>query len=296
MTDDESKETGSTLPRRQLGRFLKDAREGTGLSQERAAELMEWGKATYQRLEKGTSERVRVRDVLALCEIFGLDDEKTAIAKGLAEQTPAKSWWHAYGDLIPATFNLYVGLEAGAKQLRFWQPLIVPGLLQTADYSRVLDRQFFPDDTESELDRRVELRAQRQAILTRSRQPVTVSVVVHESAVRTVVGDQGVMAAQLRHLADLSTHDNIDIRILPFWAGFPYGSGLPPFVILDFGLDARGKESDPAVVFAENVLGGMYFERAPDVRRYREAYETLHAASPDPRPSRDILRAIAKGA
>ncbi|MGW4772078.1 helix-turn-helix domain-containing protein [Nocardia sp. NPDC004278] len=291
---DESEETGSTLPRRQLGRYLKEAREGAGLTVERAAAVMEWNKSTLSRLERGLTEKVRGRDVLALCEIYGLDEEKTAIAKGLAEQTPAKSWWHAYGDLIPAGFNLYVGLESGAKELGVFQPLVIPGLLQTADYSRALDRAYFPDESDAELDRRVELRKQRQAALTRSRQPVTACIVLQEAALRTVVGDRRVMAAQLRHIADLSTRDNIDIRVLPYRAGFPFGMALPPFVILDFPRDGRGRPTEPPVVFAENFTGGMYFERALDVRRYREAFERVHVATVDARPSRDIVREIAR--
>ncbi|NKY36837.1 DUF397 domain-containing protein [Nocardia speluncae] len=102
MKEDRSLEVGGTLPRRQLGRYLKEAREGSGMTLDRAAALMEWNKSTLSRLERGLTERVRVRDVLALCESYGLDDDQAAVAKGLAEQTPAKSWWHAYGDLIPS--------------------------------------------------------------------------------------------------------------------------------------------------------------------------------------------------
>ncbi|MGK8559060.1 helix-turn-helix domain-containing protein [Nocardia gipuzkoensis] len=292
MNDPE--DSGSTLVRRQLGRFLREAREGAGLTTERAAALMEWHKSTLNRLERGLTEKVRVRDVLALCEIYGLSEEKTAIAVGLAEQTPAKSWWHAYADLIPANVNLFIGLESGAKVLTMFQPLVVPGLLQTADYARALDRTYFSDETGEELDRRVALRIQRQNILKRKRYPAKAVVVLHENVLRTVVGGSRVMAALSRHIADLSTWENIEIRLLPFRAGLPLGMPLPPYTIFDFGRDAIGKLIEPTIVFAESFAGAMYFERQAEVKLYQDSFQTVQHAALDVRPSRDMLREIAR--
>ncbi|WP_040865150.1 helix-turn-helix domain-containing protein [Nocardia exalbida] len=294
MADDHAEETGSTLPRRQLGRYLKEAREGSGFTLERAASLMEWNKSTLSRLERGLTEKVRVRDVSGLCEIYGLTDENAAVARVLAEQTPAKSWWHTYGDLIPAWFNLYVGLEASAAELASYQPLLIPGLLQTPDYTRAIDRHYFTEDTEEELERRIQVRAQRQHILTRSRNPTRASFVLHESVLRTVVGNRRVMTAQSRHLADMSTLANVDIRILPFHAGIPLGAALPPFTILDFARDGRGKLTEPPVIYCENYTGAAYLEGPADVLRFREAFAMLQQAGPDVRPSRDLLREIAR--
>ncbi|MFI5535312.1 helix-turn-helix domain-containing protein [Nocardia sp. NPDC051900] len=294
MTDGQAEETGSTLPRRQLGRYLKEAREGAGLTLEQAASLMEWHKSTLSRLERGLTEKVRVRDVSGLCEVYGLSEGKTAVAEGLAEQTPAKSWWHTYGDLIPAWFNLYVGLEAGAKELAIFQPLLIPGLLQTRAYARAIDRRYFAEDTDEELERRVQLRIQRQHMLTRSRHPTKVWFVLHEAVLRTIVGDRCVMASQLRHLADVGTLDNIELRILPFHAGIPVGMALPPFTILDFGNDVRGKLIEPPVIYCESYTGSAYLEGRADVLRFRQAFTVLQQASLDSRPSRDLLREMAR--
>jgi hypothetical protein len=50
---------------------------------------------------------------------------------GLAKETKAKGWWHAYGDVIPENFDMYLGLEEAAAQLAWYEPELVPGLLQT---------------------------------------------------------------------------------------------------------------------------------------------------------------------
>ncbi|ONM50743.1 helix-turn-helix domain-containing protein [Nocardia donostiensis] len=294
MTDDEPEDTGSTLPRRQLGRLLREAREATGMSLEEAARLMEWGKSTLSRLERGKSERVRVREVSGLCELYGTDDEKTAAIKELAGQAPVRSWWRGYSDVIAAKFKPYIGLEAGASELAIFQPLIVPGLLQTADYARTLDKQYFPNDSDEELERRVALRIQRQHIATRRRQPVRLVVVLHEAVLRTVVGGPRVMAAVCRHIADLSTRENIEVRILPFRAGFPTGIVVSPFIIMTFPKDSRGKPVEPTIVFAESFTGDVYLESSDDVRRCRETFRSLLRATIDVRPSRDLLREIAR--
>lgn len=295
MADDESKDTGTTLPRRQLGRLLREARTATGMNLDQAAALVQWSRPTLSRLERGETERVRVTDISALCEAYGLNEETTAVAKGFAEQTPAKSWWHAYSDLIPAWANLYVGLESAATSLTIFQPLIMHGLLQTADYARALDRVYFPDDTDDELDRRIQVRVQRQHILTRARHPTKVSVVLHENVLRTMVGGGRVMSAQCRHVADMSTRDNIEIHVMPFRAGVPLGAALPPFTIMDFGHDTRGKQVlEPSQVYCEGYAGSAYLEKRTDVLAFRQAFRKLQQASLDTRSSRDMVREIAR--
>ncbi|AYF79085.1 XRE family transcriptional regulator [Nocardia yunnanensis] len=261
---------------------------------ERAAALVQWSRPTLSRLERGETEKIRVSDILAICDAYGLDGATTEVARGLAEQVPAKSWWHAYGGLIPAWANLYLGLESSATTLTIFQSLIVHGLLQTADYTRALDRTYFSDETEEELDRRVRIRVQRQHILTRTHLPAEATVVLHENVLRTVVGNNGLMSAQCRHLADIGTRRNVEIRVLPFRAGFPLGAALPPFTIMDFGSGAPGHRQDPPQVYCEGYAGSAYLEQRADVSRFREAFRRLQESSLDPRSSRDLMRELAR--
>ncbi|MFE3026451.1 helix-turn-helix domain-containing protein [Nocardia tengchongensis] len=295
MANIEPEDTDTTLPRRQLGRLLRDARATTGMNLDQAAALVQWSRPTLSRLERGETEKVRVTDILALCEAYGLDEETTVVAKGLATQAPAKSWWQAFSDLIPAWANLFVGLESSATSLTVFQPLIVHGLLQTADYARALDRLYFPDDTEYELERRIQVRVQRQRIVTRSRKPTRMSIILHENVLRTVVGNNRVMSAQCRHIADMSTRDNIDIRVMPYQAGLPLGMAVPPFTIMDFGSDPRSKQLvEPAQVYCEGYAGSAYLEKRTDVVTFRQAFRRLQQASLDHHPSRDMIREIAR--
>ncbi|ATL68060.1 helix-turn-helix domain-containing protein [Nocardia terpenica] len=296
MIDDDSddEDTTSTLPRRQLGRLLRQAREGTGMSLEHAARLMEWGKSTLGRLERGEKDSVRDREIDDLVDLYGVDEEKAAAIRQLAGQAPTRPWWRSYNDVMTAKFNIYVGLEAGAEAVAIFQPIIVPGLVQTASYARALDRKFFSEDSDENIERRVDLRLKRQHLIKRRRKPVELTVVLHESVLRTIVGNRRVMAEQLRYLLDLSSRDNIRIRILRFSAGFPTGTVVSQFILLVFPKDAKGKPVEPTIVFVESFAGDAYLEQNDDVRRCRETFRTLWDAAMDDRASRTFIRELAR--
>ncbi|MEV0106733.1 helix-turn-helix transcriptional regulator [Nocardia sp. NPDC050799] len=284
----------STLPRRQLGKHLRNGREAVGLTLADVAGLMEWSVSTVQRLEVGKTGRIRLADVEALCRIYEFSDEFSEVLKGLARQAAGHSWWHEYGDLIPEHFDVFVDLESSAQRLRTYEPEIIPGLVQTPAYMHALMRAGYPDDSPAELERRVALRHGRQKRITRRAKPMVVDIVLREAALRTVVGSRKVMATQLRHLADLSTRENIAVRVLPFSAGFPLGVAIGPFVILEPGDTGRRGCPDPTVVYIESFTGDLYLEKESVVRRYAEANRTLLNAALDMVQSRDMLRRLAK--
>ncbi|MGW0178040.1 helix-turn-helix domain-containing protein [Nocardia sp. NPDC003345] len=286
--------TGSTLPRRQLGRHLLEWRTRAGYTQAKAAQLLEMGATSLGRLEKGENSRIKTRDIQAACDLYGVPEDLTSALVGLAKQANVKNWWHQYGDLIPKDFDVYVGLEAAATKILSYQPDLVPGLLQTADYDRALAQEQRPDDDSVQQDGRVQLKMQRQRIITRRTQPVALDVVVGEAALRRTAGSPGVMAMQLRHLADMSTRDNVDLAILPFTAGFPGGLSMPPFVVLLFGESAPGEPVEPPVVFLEGVVGNMYIEDRDDVAKFLRTYDLIRGRAIAGLDSRQALRELAR--
>ncbi len=268
-------EGDSSITRRQLGRYLRDARESVGMTLEDAAKLMEWGKSSLQRIEKGMNQKIRIRDLDGLIEIYAIDDDRAAGLRGLAQQAAEKSWWHEFGDVIPANFNVYIGLESAAQSLTSYQPDLVPGLLQTTDYARVLARNAYPNDTEHDIAGRVRLKMGRQRKITRHTKPAFLHVVLAETVLRRVIGGPAVMAAQLRHLADASSRPNITVRLLPLSAGCPTGEQVGPFIILEFGTDSRGAPEEPTIVYSEGFTSDMYSEKLSIVERYTHAWQSL---------------------
>lgn len=259
-----------------------------------AARRIERGASTLQRLETGQADRIRLLDVRELCSIYDAEETKTAALMGLAQEAAAKSWWHEYGKLIPTNFDVYMGLESAAYKLTSYVPDVVLGLLQTPEYARVLARANNPDETDDEIGQRVQLKVKRQGLITRKSQPAQLDVVLLECALRRVVGSPRTMAAQLRHLANISTSPNVTLRVLPFAAGIPLGDPMGPFTILDFGLDNKGKPIEPPVVYLESFTGDMYLEKAADVESYYEAHAAIRLAALDEKASRSLLRQVAK--
>ncbi|WP_405492906.1 helix-turn-helix domain-containing protein [Nocardia sp. NBC_00511] len=285
---------GSTVPLRQLGRLMLEWRNCSGLSQARAAELLEMGASSLARIEKAETGRIKTVVIKQACEIYGVPDD---IAEGmirLAQQAKVKSWWHSYTDLMPKNLDVYLGLEAAASGYTSYQPELIPGLLQIEAYDRALLCERWPEAPEPERDRRAQIKQRRQAAITRSHRPLDLDVVIGQAALQRTVGDPRIMVSQLRHLADVSTRDNISVRVLPFEAGYPGGIALLPFVILDFGNPPPGEPAEPPVVYLEGAVGSMYLEYEDDVRFYYSSHEKVREAALDEVATRNLLRRLAR--
>lgn len=282
--------TGPSLPLRQLGNYFRRARSDAHLTLDQVASLMEWSPSKLSRLERGQPGKLTTRDIAALCEFLEFEEDQKAAMLSLAQQASGKFWWHSYNEPVPHGFNVFVGMESRARHLEIYRPDIVPGLLQTVEYARVLDRLHFQPDSAEDQDLRIALRMKRKKLFTRKVKPVTVNAVIHESVLRTVVGNRSVMTEQLAFLADVSTRPNVEIRVLPFVAGYPMGYAVGPYIILEFNSGA----ADPTVVYIENYTGDLYLEGESDLRMYRAATAAIRGAALDAVSSRSLLRQLAK--
>ncbi|WP_405899206.1 helix-turn-helix domain-containing protein [Streptomyces sp. NBC_00727] len=284
--------TGSTVPRRQLGRNLRELRNKARLTVRAAAAKLEWSEAKMWRIETGQTA-LRSLDVQAMCLVYGAPADLTQALMGLAKETKARGWWHAYGDLIPEGFDVYVGLEEAASSLSMYESDIVPGLLQTEGYAREVIHTHIRDIGEAELDGRVRLRIDRQAMLTRVSDPPVFRAVLGEAVLRRPVGGRDVMAQQLAHLVYVSEQPNISIRVVPFAAGMHAGVVTGPFVILRFPLTGEGFATEPPTVYADGYTGGLYLDKAREVQQYDGAFDDVWHASLDEQASRRLIGEVA---
>jgi transcriptional regulator with XRE-family HTH domain len=266
--------TGSTVPRRQLGRHLRDARGRARLTVRAAAEALEWSEAKIWRIETGQTS-MRSLDVEAMCRVYGAPDELTEALKGLARETKGRGWWHSYGDVIPSWFDLYIELEASASRLCTYEAELVPGLFQTADYIRTMLATYKSELDSNEIERRVGLRLARQALLTRVTARPTLAVILGEAVLHRVVGGERVMRDQLTRLVELSELPNVELRIAPFAIGIHEGVTTGPFTVMHFPIGRDGKESEPPIVYMEGVTGALYLDKPHEVDRYDRVFERI---------------------
>jgi hypothetical protein len=277
---------GPTLRRRRLGSELKKCREQAGLTQEQVSRHFEWHAAKVTRME---TARVAVtpRDVKDLLVLYGVADEEYRDAlMELARLSRERTWWTDYRDLMrPGNF---VGMEAEASSMRTWEPVVLPGLLQTEAYMRALLRAGRRADPPESIDRRVALRLKRQDRLTDA-DPLRLSAIVDEAVLRRTVGGKDVMQEQLRRLLDAGALPNVSLRILPFDSGEHAFLGGPA-ALLEFPEIAHFD-----VVYLEGLAGDYYEEQPSEVARYREEFERLGAMALDMHSSVDLIKSLLAG-
>jgi hypothetical protein len=210
-----------------------------------------------------------------MCRVYATPAPLTEALVGLAKQAKERGWWHAYGDVIPAWFDPYIGVQETAADLRQYQSELIPGLLQDADYARAVITADNPDVGPEEIDSRVELRMLRQALLTRPFEPPTFTFLLDEAIVRRPVGGSRVLANQCRRLAELVDLPNVTLRIVPFRMGLHHGIISGAFTLLHFPLTSDGRATEPPVVYIENLAGALYLEKPAEVERYEAAFDRI---------------------
>lgn len=266
--------TGSTVPRRQLGRHLRDLRNKARLTVRAAAKELEWSEPKIWRIETGQTS-LRSLDVECMCRVYGADTELTHALMGLAKETKGRGWWHSYGDVIPENFDLYIGLEEAAQRVHQYSAELVPGLFQTTDYARTLIREDNPGVEDEEIERRVHVRIARQALLTRATSPLNMEVALNEAILRRPVGGREVMAAQLDHLLELAALPHVSIRVVPFEAGLHHGLLSGSFTILRFPLNGDGQPTEPPTVYVDGFTGDLYLDKSNEIERYDGAFQAI---------------------
>ncbi|MFK4106708.1 DUF5753 domain-containing protein [Streptomyces sp. NPDC019531] len=226
-------------------------------------------------------------------DVFDALLEETSLgsrgARQLRSRTPAvraravraiPGWWHRYSDRLPHWFSTFVSLESAASLIRTYELYFVPGLLQTDAYARAVIQHGMVGATEADIDRRVEVRLERQKLLVTEDAP-QLHVVLDEAALRRPYGNRETMRDQIRHLIEMSQWENVQLQVLPLnFCGHPSGCGA--FTIMSL-------PDLPDIVYLEQLTSALYLEGHQEVAQYRKVLTELQEESPDPDESRNLL-------
>ncbi|MDX8028679.1 helix-turn-helix transcriptional regulator [Lentzea sp. BCCO 10_0856] len=270
----------STVRGREFGDGLRAAIAATGMTARRVAELADWQEAKLSDLVngKGGATELELAVLLGICRTPSAEREHLLT---LFRATNVKGWLQEHGAAEPILPRTLVQHEATAKTLVSWQPLVVHGMLQVPDYTRaVLGAN--PNVPQDEVEERVEARAARKEAL---RPGLKATFYLHESVLRTPVGGEEVMRAQLRHLEQVSKRPYVVVRVVPTSMGAHAGhSG--PFCLLRF------HKVEP-VVFVESENASLIIEAPLPLKSYDAVVESLARTALDEEQSRSLIKDIA---
>ncbi|GAA0439642.1 transcriptional regulator with XRE-family HTH domain [Actinoplanes campanulatus] len=273
---------GPTVLRILLGSQLRKLRESRGITREAAGYEIRASGSKISRMELGRVS-FKERDVADLLTMYGVSDsaERDALIN-LARQANNPGWWQHFSDVLPGWFQAYLGLEAAASLIRTYEIQFVPGLLQTPDYARAVIMLGHAGASADEINRRVDVRLQRQQILTRSGGP-QLWAVIDEAVLRRPIGGVEVMRAQIEALIEASKLPGVRLQIIPFQAGGHAAAG-GPFAILRFP-----EPELPDVVYVEQLTSAIYLDKREDVDHYAMAMERVCIDAEPPNHTPDIL-------
>jgi transcriptional regulator with XRE-family HTH domain len=270
-----------TLRRRRLGAELRRLREQAELTIQDVASHLECSGSKVSRIETGHVSATP-RDVRDMLQLYGVGDERREALIRLARELRRPGWWTEYAD-VPGGIRAYASLETAASSIDTFMTSLVPSLLQTPDYARAVMRAILPDLARGEVDRRVELRIKRQAVLDEA-DPPTLRAVLDEALLGRRIGPPEVMAEQIRHLADTARRPAVTLQVLPLTAGGHAGLD-GPFTVLGYA-----DRAEPDFVVLDSVMGELYLETDEELRRYRDVFDRLRAAAYGPERSVALLR------
>jgi transcriptional regulator with XRE-family HTH domain len=261
--------------RRRLRTELRKAREEAGYTMEEVARRTEWSLSKVVRIEKG-AVKISGTDLRALLRLFEIpeDADRAVELLELARETRQTSWWsRTYRPLISEQYLQYIEYEEAASVLHLYEPLLIPGLLQTPEYATAIIREHATPGTPPGLiQARIDIRLKRQELLSRD-PPPTIVCVLDEAAVQRTAGQRNLAQGQIAHLISLASRPEITIEIVPFSAGLHRGM-LEPFLILGF------PGSDGDVLFSETSRDTLFSdEDDSEIPGYRNVFSDLRSVS-----------------
>ena len=258
------------LYHRRLLMTLRTLRGRVGLTQEQVAQRLGWSLSKMIRVENGKNNITR-DDLATLLALYGVTSATELRDLAETARRARRPSWPQFRDAVSSEFRAYVGLESAASVIRSYEPMLIPGMLQTPEYAQavIIALSAAGEDTDV-IARRVDIRRERQRLLTAPDGP-RMHYLIDEAAVRRRVGGRAVMAAQLRRLKELAALPNVTVQIVPFGVG-EYVSMTTPFIVLEF------PDGDEPLLYLEDARQDLLTRDDPEVTaEYQRRFDAIAA-------------------
>lgn len=263
-------------PLQVFGAMLRYYRMKAGLSQTEISARVHFSDDLISKIETG--QRAPTEEFAAACDgvpEMGTGGALTELRGQLGDALRRRAH--------PGWFQDWLSREAVATGFRWFEPLIVPGLLQTEVYARTLLRTRV-GDTHAEIEEMVALRMDRQAVLDRDRPP-TLRVVLDEAVLRRPVGGSTIMHDQLMRLCEMAQRPNIVLQVVPAATG-AYEGLRGPFVIASFA-------GEPDVAWQDAAVFGQFVDGGDGIGNVIAAWDTIKSEALPRGASLDLVKEVA---
>ncbi len=217
-----------------------------------------------------------------LLEYYDLDNESIQRFLHMRKEARSSGWWQSSG--VAEDYGTYIGLESAARRIRTYEPVLIPGLMQTEGYVRALFKGTMPSARPEVVDAGVEVRLGRQEAW-RSR-GTHLWAIVNEAAIRTQVGGSRLMAEQIRHLVQIAEQPNVTLQVLPFEAGAHAALVIGEFTLLT--LD----ELSVLVTITDNT--SLFWDDQGALEQHTNVFERLLADAWRPAQTVEFLASTAE--
>jgi transcriptional regulator with XRE-family HTH domain len=263
-----------------IGNELRQERLRAGKKQAEAGKVIGCSQAKINYLEIGRNQQ-QPEEVTELLRFYGADVAHVDRLASLAGRADQGTWWAPFSDVVPDWLKTFVGLEGLASDEFVYEPQLISGLLQTADYAAAL----LVDNLRVaavDVERVVRLRVARQVRLIDDEHPVRLRAVVEEATLDRMVGGPDVMGPQLTHLLEVSERENVSLHVMPTSVAVHDG--------LDGEFQLLAFEDALSIAYVEFSDGAVYVQDQDQVAPYTQAADRMCAAALPTADSAEVIR------
>ncbi|GAA3052168.1 helix-turn-helix domain-containing protein [Actinokineospora globicatena] len=270
-----------TVIGRGLGGELRVLREGRKMSLKEVADLLGWQASKISRMETG-KQGIRPADVASLLVVYRVTGRDRDRLVKLAERSEDTGYWENQPALSAESKTL-MRIEREASEIVIYEPLLIPGLVQTGDYVRALMRA--GNVSAEDVDARVAARLARQAVLTKDTPP-KLKMIVDEFVLRRVLGNPKIMARQLRHVLESVERGTTSFQVLPL-SLFGHSGLDGSYTLMEFVRNLP-------VVYLDHKISGLFLEEPAHIEFFRDETDTLSELALSPVESAELVATIAR--
>jgi transcriptional regulator with XRE-family HTH domain len=281
---DLARQVGPSFLSRQLAMELRKLRMAAGLTQAQVAQAVGMSGSKIGKQEKGKIG-IYLKDLHKLLDLYQVTDQRRIELLDAARHIKERGALYVYGSQkLPEGWQTLIDFETEASAILIYQPLVIPGLLQTPEYARAIIQATGVDLSEAEIHGLVSNRMSRQELLSRAN-PVKLHAILDQGVLTRPFGRTPDLIRQLHYLLEAADRSNITIQIVPTDAGLHTGLN-GPFNMLKY-------DEKPSLVHLESKISNLVLDEEEQIKVYARTWDELCALAYNMEESVDFISAIA---